>query len=806
MSYDIRRAAVIGAGTMGAAIAALLASVGIPVTLLDIVPEKLTPEEEAKGLTLKDKAVRNRFASAGLDRALKARPAAFMTPKAAELITIGNTEDDFDRLAEADWIVEVIIEQLAPKQALMARIEGVRKPDSIVTTNTSGIPVASIAAGRSPDFKSHFLGTHFFNPPRYLKLLEVIPTADTSQAVLDYMIEFGEKTLGKGVVVCKDTPNFIGNRLLSIAGAYTMHYALEHGFTVEEVDNLTGPLIGHPKTATFRLNDLVGIDVLEHVSRNLYPLIPNDESREILNSPLVTQLMKGMLDRKWLGGKTNVGFYKEVKGESGREFWSLDLKTMEHVPPAKVRFESVGAVRNLDNLGERLQALISYDDRAAQFTWATLSYAMAYASRRVPEIADSFTAIDNALKWGFGHELGPFEMWDALGVAETVARMEKDGTVVAPWVKEMLAAGCPSFYQRVNGRVVGYYDLNKKGYTPLAVNPNVIVLKDEKAAGKEIAGNDSASLVNIGDGVLCLEFHSKANALDPDIWNMMQQASDILEKDYVGLVIGNQGEHFCAGANLMLIVGAAQSEEWNYIDEAIKALQGALMNFRYSPKPVVAAPFSMTLGGGAEVVMGSSAACAAAEAYIGLVEVGAGVIPAGGGCKELLRRVLSPVMQVPGANPLPFLQKIFEQIGLAKVATSAAEAREMGFLAPSDRIIMNKDHLLAEAKKMVLQMAAAGYRPPARTKCIWAAGRDALAALRVAIYGLVQGGYASEHDAKIANKLAYILCGGELTTPQWVDEQYILDLEREAFLSLCGEPKTHERIWALLQTGKPLRN
>ena len=807
MDYSINRVAVIGAGTMGAAIAAHLANAGIPAYLLDIVPRALTAKEEKKGLTLDHPAVRNRIVNEGWQRCIKARPANLFAKDVAERVTLGNLEDNFDWLGEVDWIIEVIVERLDIKQQLMARLDKVRSPNCIVSTNTSGIPIKEIAAGRSDEFKAHFLGTHFFNPPRYLKLLEVIPHETTAPEIVEFMKEFGARTLGKGVVVCKDTPNFIANRFISVVGAYTLNYALDNGFTVEEVDSLTGPTVGHPKTATFRLYDLVGIDVMAHVNSNLYPAIANDPYRKELVHEKSTALIEAMVERKWLGNKTKQGFYKRVQTEEGRQFWVLNPETMEYQPPTKVRFESVGKHRKVEDTGERIKLLCAEDDRAAKFIWATTAFGLNYAASIIPEVADDILSIDNANKWGFMHELGPFEIWDALGVAESVERMEAEGMTVTPWVKEMLAAGHTTFYEKKNGKLY-YYDPLSKGYVAVGDDPRAFVIKDVKAEEQRIiASNPSASLLDMGDGVLGLEFHSKMNALDTDIFKMMERAREELDKDWVGLVVGNQGKNFCVGANIFVVAVAAQQGEWEQLEAVIKQGQNALMAFRYSPKPVVSAPFGMALGGGAEVTMGASAVCAAAELYIGQVEAGVGLVPSAGGCKELVRRVISPVIRnTPSADPLPFMQQIFERIAMAKVSASAVEAQQWGFLAPADRIVMNSDHLLYEAKQMVLEMAAAGYRPPVRGKEIWAMGANGLAALEIMVWSLKEAGYASEHDALIANKTAYILCGGKLTRPQWVDPQYILDLEREAFLSLLGEQKTLDRIWNMLNTGKPLRN
>jgi 3-hydroxyacyl-CoA dehydrogenase len=794
MAHSINRVAVIGSGTMGGALAAHYANAGIPVYLLDIVPNKLTPDEEKQKLTLDHPAVRNRIVNAGLEAMKKSKPAALFTPQTAERITVGNLEDNFDYVREADWILEAIIENLAIKRELMARIDAARKPNSIVTTNTSGIPIAEIAANCSDSFKAHFLGTHFFNPPRYLKLLEVIPSPQTLPEVVAFVKDFGETVLGKGVVVCKDRPNFIANRLGSFRGIFGMRYVAENDYTVTEVDDITGPLIGHPKTASFRLADLVGLDVMLHVADNLYAAVPEDESRENLKAP---GFLREMVRRGWLGNKSGQGFYKQVRTDKGREFHAIDLKTLEYKPQEKTAFDSVANAEMHETLPERLRFLVAQEDRAAKFIWDTTAHYLAYAANRVPEIADDIVSIDNAMKWGFVNELGPFETWDALGVTETVARMEKDGLKVAPWVKEMLAAGHPSFYK--GGK---YYDPATKDYAVLPQNSRVILLHEQKA----IKQNDSASLIDLGDGVACLEFHTKMNALDEGIVEIARTALEEVDKNFQGLVIGNQGEHFSAGANVMTIGLAAENKEWDKIDQIAKALQGFLTAIRYSPKPVVTAPFGYTLGGGCEVAMAGSRVVAHAESYVGLVEVGMGLIPAGGGCKEMLRRVVSPAMQTPNVDPLPFMQRVFETIGMAKVATSAEEARQMGFFSAGDSVVMNRDHLIAEAKRTVREMVAKGYRPPVRGKVIYAVGERLLAALRIAIYSMVQGKYISEYDAKVGEKLAYVLCGGKLTSPTWVDEQYILDLEREAFISLCGEEKTRERIWHFLSTGKPLRN
>jgi 3-hydroxyacyl-CoA dehydrogenase len=793
MKYHIHKAVVIGSGTMGAAIAAHLANIGIPVTLLDIVP--------------KDADDKNKIVKEGWDRCLKAKPANLMGDGLKTLVKLGNLEDDFGAVAEADWVCEVIVENLKIKQDLMTRIDEVRKPTAIVSTNTSGIPVKAIAEGRSKGFKQHFLGTHFFNPPRYLKLLEIIPTVDTSKEVTEFFVHFGEFTLGKGVVLCKDTPNFIGNRVAFGTGAFALDFILNNEYTVDEVDSLTGPLMGRPKTATFRLIDLVGVDVWDHVGRNLAPLIPHDKlGQGYLAAEKPNQLIAKMLERKWLGNKTKVGFYKEARGADGKkEFHSLDLNTLEHVPAGKPRFDSVKAAKDVEGLGDRLRVMLAADDKAAKLVKALTYQSFQYVSSIIPEVADTAKPIDNAICWGFMHEAGPFEIWDMLGVKETVKQMKKEGYPAAKWVDEMLKNGVETFYQYKNGNKVGAYDVSKKKYVKLKQPEGFVFLKDFRGTKKMIAENAGASLFDIGDGVALVEFHTKMNALDDDIFNITTEALDRVENDFDGLVIGNEGEHFSAGANLFMVVVAAQQGMWDQLDVAIRKLQGMNMRMRYFPKPVVVAPVGLALGGGCEVTMHASRVVAATETYIGLVELGAGVIPAGGGTKEYMRRLVNPAMRTDMAEVFPNLQRAFLQIGQAKVATSAEEARGMGILGPQDRIVVNREHLLTEAKREVLHMSATGYKPPA-PELIYAAGRDMYGAMKIGAWSFKEGRYITEYDAHIATKLAHIMAGGDLTKPQWVSEQYILDLEREAFLSLCGEEKTQARMWSLLQTGKPLRN
>jgi 3-hydroxyacyl-CoA dehydrogenase len=807
MTQPINKVAVIGAGTMGGGIAAHCANAGLPVVLLDVAPTELTPEEQAKGLALESKPVRNRVVNMLFDRVKKSRPAALFTPERAELISVGNLTDNLDLIADADWIVEVIVEQLGPKRALMERIEQVRKPGSIVSSNTSGIPIAAIAEGRSDEFRQHFLGTHFFNPPRYLYLLEVIPTADTLPEVVQTISEFADHRLGKGVVLAKDRPNFIGNRIFSYTTQARILYALEHGYSVEEVDSLTGELIGNPKTATFRLLDLVGLDVANHVTSNLYDGVPDDEERAIFSVP---EPLKAMAGQGWLGNKAGIGFYKQTQGAGGKEFWPLNIQTMQHEAPKKPRFELVGKARKIEDLRERLRFLIDNADmdRAGQFLRDTTLRTLAYTARRLPEISDWIADVDNAMRWGFSQQLGPFEAWDALGVRKTTALMQAHDIAVAPWVEQMLDRGIESFYRVEKGRVTGVYDLGRGEYAPFERPAGVIELQDLRAQGQELARNDSASVLDLGDGVLCLEFHSKVNAFDPLIMQMGQQALELLRDDkYVGMVIGNQANDFCAGVNLAVVVMSVMSGQLDQVAEFTKGTQRLFMNFRLSPKPIVAAPYGRVLGGGAEVTMSCARRVASAETYIGLVELGVGLIPGWGGCKEFLRRSVSPHMAVPGADAMPYLQKAFETIALAKVAESAEQARQLGFFDQHDKIVMNKRRLIGEAKQAVLELVADGYTPPPPGgEPIYAIGKRGISAIYAGVHAMRVGGYISEYDQKLAQALARVLSGGDLSSPQWVTEQYILDLEWDEASKLALEPKTQERITAILQTGKPLRN
>lgn len=808
MKYSINQAVVIGSGTMGAAIAAHLANAGIQVALLDIIPFELTDQESAQGLSLDDPSVRNRIVNQGFQAALKSKPASFYSKNPASMVKLGNLEDDFELIKEADWVIEVIIENLKIKKDLMKRIDDIRSEHTIISTNTSGIPVTSIAEGRSKGFREHFLGTHFFNPPRYLKLVEIIPTSNTLEEVVVDLSHFVEYRLGKGVVLCKDTPNFIANRMGFGSGAFALDYILKNNYTVKEVDSITGPLIGRPKTATFRLLDLVGLDVWEHVGSNLIGALPeNDQAMPYLKSKPANQLISDLVKKGWLGNKSRQGFYKQVNVEGNKEFWPLNLKKLDYESADKVRFDSVKSARGIEDLGQRITKLLEGNDRAADLARAMLLQGLSYASHCIPEIADTPKPIDDAMRWGFGHEAGPFEIWDMLGLESTASEMEKAGYSPASWVDSMIKNGVTGFYERDDKTIKAVYDPVQKKYITFSTSPKLIrldVLKNEKS--RVLSRNTSASLIDLGDGVACIEFQTKMNAIDDDTLNMMNEALDyIIVNNLEGLVIGSNADNFSVGANLFGVVMASQNEMWEELDLMVQKLQNVNMRMRYFPKPVVIAPAGMALGGGSEIIMHGSRVVAAAELYAGLVEVGAGVIPAGGGTKEMVRRIINPPLQTKNVVAFPFLERLFTQIGQGEVAKSALEAQEMGILSPDDRIVINRDHLLAEAKREVLHMVEGGYQPPPPEK-VYAAGRDALSGLKAGLYNFREAGYITEYEGVIGGKLIQVMTGGNLSKPAWMDESYFLDLEREAFLSLCGEKKTQERMWHLLQKGKVLRN
>ncbi len=799
----VEKAAVLGAGTMGAAIAAHLSNAGIPTLLLDIAPKELSEAEERKGLPLDSYHVRNRIVGEMFDAAKKLKPAPFMLSDNANLIELGNFEDDMEKLKDCDLIIEAVVERLDIKHKIFAEVEKYRNEGSVIGSNTSGIPIKDIAEPFSDDFKSHFLGMHFFNPPRYMKLVEVIPTEWTSGEVACKVHGFMDKRLGKGVVSAKDEPNFIANRVGTFGMMATIHEMLAMGFTPTEVDQMTGKAIGHASSATFRTSDLVGLDVLAHVNNNLYPAIPDDEDREAFVLP---DVVNKMLEKKILGDKTGGGFYKKSNdAEGNRVILELDLETLEYKPQEKTKFASLDAGRQVEDKPQRIKQLMWGEDNVGEFLWKTTSRTLRYAANRIPEIANTIVEIDNAMKWGFGWTIGVFETWDAIGLKESVERMKKENQPVPENVQKMLDSGAETFYKSEDGKKF-YYDLVGGEYKEIPAQDGVIILDSVKEKNGVIKKNAGASLIDLGDGVACLEFHSKMNAIGGDTVQMMNFAFDEVEKNFEGLVIGNQGGNFSAGANIMMVLLAAQEEEWDDINMMIAQFQKAVMRIRYSPKPVVTAPYGLALGGGCEISMHGDKVRAAAETYIGLVEVGVGLLPAGCGTKEMTMRAMDKAKATPDADPLAFLKSTFEMIGMGKVATSAQEAKSWGILRPSDAISMNGDRLIADAKQEVLNLAASGYVQPVERTDILALGEQGQAAFKIALHQMLKGGFISEHDQLIGKKIARVMCGGDLNHTSYVSEQHLLDLEREAFLSLCGEPKTQQRIAGMLKTGKPLRN
>ncbi len=803
MTHRIQKAAVLGAGTMGARIAAHFANAGLPCLLLDVVPKDAAP------------AARNKLALAGVEAAKKSRPAAFFSPALASRISVGNFEDDLARIADADWIIEVVAENLEIKRGLLAKVAQYRKPGAIVTTNTSGLPVHLIAEGLPEEFQQHWAGTHFFNPPRYMKLVEVIPGPKTSPEILAALSDFCDRRLGKGVVVAKDTPNFIANRI----GTYSMLNALRLmtslGMTVEEVDACTGPAVGWPKSATFRTADIVGLDILVHVVKNIYETAPHDESREAYKVPA---FVEDMGRRGWIGDKTGQGFYKKVKGEGEKEILTLDLGTMEYRARQKARFASIEAGKTIEDTRERLRALMTplfegqKTDKAQQFIWGGLSEMCLYAGRRMPEISDDIVNVDRAMRWGFAWELGPFEIVDALGLPAFSEQIKKEGRALPAIFEKALASGRKSFYESEKG-VTSVFDLATASVKKVEEPAGILILKNLKDAGREVERNSGASLIDLGDGVVCCEFHAKMNAIGADLIAMLHKGLKRLEKDFDAMVIANQAANFSVGANLMLVLVGAQEQEWDELHMAVKQFQNVNLTIKYAPKPVVAAPQGMALGGGCEIALHAAKIQAAAEAYIGLVEAGVGLIPGGGGTKEMLIRANENAASGDDLDLFHTLRPVFENIATAKVGTSAEECRELGYLRRGDDYSMNRDRLVADAKQVALGLARGGWKPAASS---WQEGAQAtqikvlgesfLTAAKMAIHLMVRGGYASDYDAHVARQLANILAGGALSAPQLVSEQYVLDLEREAFVSLCGEKKTQERIAHTLKTGKPLRN
>ena len=796
MKRAIKKVAVIGSGIMGSGIACHFANIGVEVLLLDILPRELTEVESKKGLTLESKMVRNRIVNEHLANALKSKPSPIYHSKFAQRITTGNTTDDLEKIATADWIIEVVVERLDIKKSVFEQIEKYRKPGTLITSNTSGIPIHFMSEGRSDDFQKHFCGTHFFNPARYLKLFEIIPGPQTVPEVIDFLTGYGEKFLGKTSVVAKDTPAFIGNRIGIYSIQSLFHLVNEMDLTVEEVDKLTGPVIGRPKSATFRTVDVVGLDTLVHVANGIFENCPNDEAHDLFQMPA---FITKMSENNWLGSKTNQGFYKKVD----KDILTLDLKTLEYRPAKKASFATLELTKTIDKPINRFKILVKGTDKAGAFYRKSFAGLFAYVSNRIPEIADEIYKIDDAMKAGFGWENGPFEIWDAIGITKGIEMMKAEGQTPADWVIEMLASGNSSFYTVKEGTTY-FYNLSSKAQIKVPGQDAFIILNNIRET-KKVWSNSGAIIQNLGNGILNLEFQSKMNTIGGDVLQGINKAIDLAEKEYQGLVIGNQGANFSVGANIGMIFMMAVEQEYDELNMAIKMFQDTMMRVRYSGIPVVVAPHGMTLGGGCEMSMHADKVVAAAETYIGLVEFGVGVIPGGGGSKEMTLRAADLFHK--NDVELNVLQEYFLSIAMAKVSTSAYEAFDTGVLQHGkDVIVVNKDRQIAEAKKHALLMAEAGYTQPIRRKDIKVLGKQALGMFLVGTDQMEAGKYISEHDKKIANKLAYVMAGGDLSEPTLVTEQYLLDIEREAFLSLCTERKTLERIQFMLTKGKPLRN
>ncbi|MBN2515325.1 MAG: enoyl-CoA hydratase/isomerase family protein [Deltaproteobacteria bacterium] len=805
MSYEIKKAAVLGAGVMGATIAAHLTNAGVECLLLDIIPFELTDEDKKKGLTEESPEWRNRFAANGLNAALKSKPASFYSKQNAPMITIGNFDDNLDWLANVDWIIEVVIENLKIKQDLFARVEKIVGPNCIVTTNTSGIPIKDISANFGTSLKERFLGTHFFNPPRYMKLLEIIPGEETNKDVIEYMTRFCEDVLGKGVVICKDVPNFIANRIGVFDISNAIHLMVDKGLTVPELDAIIGKSVGRPGSSIFGTLDLVGLDTGYHVMNNLYDAVPDDEMRSYFEP---SDFFKQMIEKKWLGNKTKQGFYKRTKDEKGKRIkLTLDYKTMEYVPFGKPKFASVSdAGKKEGGFEVKIAALFNGEDIAAEVVREYLCRNFIYAANRIPEISDTIVGIDNAMKWGFNHRLGPFETWDAIGVKESVDAMKKLKLKVPKKITDMLKAECESFYlKKDDGKY--YYDFETKGYVKLDENPKIILLPSLKERQKVIKSNLGASLLDIGDGIACLEFHTKMNAVDGDVISMINDSCDIVEKDFLGLVVANHGTNFSVGANIFQVLVAIQRGDWDLLDNLVHDFQYANMRMKYCAKPVVTAPAGMALGGGCEMAMHGVKCQPCGETYMGLVEVGVGVIPAGGGTKELMVRVTEGIPDGAvenGLNMQTYYQKVFENIGMAKVATSAMEAMELGYIRKTDGISLNRDQQIWDAKEVALGLSRF-YRKP-KQAMIPVMGENFKGMAESILYNMRHGNFVSDYDVHVAMKLAGIISGGDCAEGTYVTEDLILDLEREAFLSLAGESMSQDRIMHMLTTGKPLRN
>lgn len=799
MKRTIRKVAVLGSGVMGSAIACHFANIGCQVMLLDIAPKDLTEEEKTKGLTPDHKQVKNRIVQSSFDRSIKSSPSPIYSKKFISRITLGNFDDDLPKIKDADWTIEVVVENLEIKKKIYSEVEQHRKPGTLITSNTSGIPIHLMAEGRSDNFKKHFCGTHFFNPPRYLKLLEIIPTQDTDPAVVEFLMHYGDLYLGKTTVLCKDTPAFIANRIGVFAIMKVVDSMKKLELNVDEVDKLTGPVIGRPKSATFRTSDVVGLDTLIKVSGNLHKGLTNDESREYFKLPEVVLKLE---ENKWLGDKTGQGFYKKTKNAKGEtEILTLDLETLEYKPKVKVKFATLETTKAIDNVKDRFKVLLAGQDKAGEFYRDSFYGLFQYASNRIPEVADELYKVDDAVCAGFGWELGPFQTWDTIGLEKSLAAMEKAGYKPAGWVYEMVQDGNKFFY-KIDSGIRKYYDIPSKSYKAIPGRDAFIIL--ENLSDKIVWKNSESRITDLGDGVLNFAWHTKSYTLGSSVVEGLNKAVELAEKDFRGLVVGHQGPDFSLGANLGLVFMFAIEQEFDEIDFMIRQFQNSVMRLRYSSVPVVVCPQGRTLGGGCEMTLHADVAQAAAETYIGLVEVGVGLIPGGGGTKELTKRVSDSFQE--GDVELNALQNSFMNIATAKVALSAEEAREMGILREKDRVSVNRDRQIADAKSAVVELAEAGYTMPLQAKNIRVQGRTGMALFMAGINGMRMGNYITDHDMKIARWIANVMCGGDLTSPQEVSEQYLLDLEREAFLSLTGEKKTLERIQSILTGGKPLRN
>ena len=801
MTRKIKKVAIIGSGIMGSGIACHFANIGVEVLLLDIIPRDLNDIEKAKGLTLNDKLVRNRLVNDALTASLKSSPSPIYSQKFAERITTGNLEDDLHKIKNVDWIVEVVVERLDIKKSVFEKIEKFRTPGTLITSNTSGIPIKFMSEGRSEDFQQHFAVTHFFNPPRYLKLFEVVPSPKCKQEVTDFLMMYGDKFLGKTSVLAKDTPAFIGNRIGIFGIMSLFHVVKEMDLTIEEVDKLTGPVIGRPKSATFRTIDVVGLDTLVHTANGVKDNCPNDEMKDQF---VIPDFVNKMMENKWLGSKTKQGFYKMTKDAQGnRDILSLDLNTLEYRAKKSAKFATLELTKTIDNVADRFKVLVAGKDKAGEFYRKSFAAMFAYVQNRIPEISDELYRIDDALKAGFGWEHGPFQIWDAIGVSKGIEIMKAEGKEPAIWVTEMLAKGETSFYTVKEGATY-YYDIPSKSQVKKPGQDSFIIL-DNIRKSNEVWKNSGAVIEDLGDGILNLEFRSKMNTIGGDVLAALNKAIDLAEKDFQGLIVGNQAANFSVGANIGMIFMMAAEQEYDELNMAIKYFQDTMMRMRYSSIPTIAAPHGMALGGGCEISLHADKVVAAAETYMGLVEFGVGVIPGGGGSKEMGLRAQDLFHK--GDVQLNVLQEHFLTIGMAKVATSAYEAFDLGLLQKGkDIVVVNKDRQIAEAKKHAVLMAEAGYTQPVKRNDILVLGKQALGMFLVGTDSMEASKYISAHDQKIANKLAYVMAGGDLSEPTRVSEQYLLDIEREAFLSLCTERKTLERIQHMLKTGKPLRN